>query len=128
MLEIDIQNLIRIKSSERGCRLFRNNIGALKDITGRIVRFGLGNDSKKVNEKFKSSDLIGITPVKITPAHIDSTLGIFTSIEVKASNWRYTNIQREQAQKNWLDLIITLGGFAGFANNPEALNHILRTP
>ena len=103
--------------SQRGMRLWRNNTGVAFDQTGRPVRFGLSNESAQVNAKFKSSDLIGITPVVIE----GRTVGVFTSLEIKHPGWKYTGGGRETAQKNWLDLVNSLGGIGKFITSLEDL-------
>lgn len=108
--------------------LMRNNSGALPDQTGRIVRFGLGNISKEHNKKSKSSDLIGITPVVITPDMVGKVIGVFTAIEVKDEAWNENKKldEHEQAQKNFIDWVLSLGGYAGFANSVDKLTKIFR--
>ena len=115
--EAVVQQAIRLESSRRGMRLWRNNNGACVDNTGRMVRYGLGNDSSKVNKHIKSSDLIGITPVQVA----GRTLGIFTSIEVKRGGWKYKGTAREKAQLAWLELVTALGGIGKFAAGTEDL-------
>lgn len=117
--EAAIQQQIRVDSSKHGVRLWRNNNGATLDETGRMIRFGLGNDSPKINRVLKSSDLIGITPVTVTPHMVNSVVGVFTSIEVKASGWKYRGTDREKAQLAWLNLVLSLGGRAKFASTRE---------
>ena len=108
--ESNNQQSLRLYWSQNHGRLWRNNVGA----EGRL-RYGLANDSKQLNQKLKSSDLIGITPTLITPDLLGKTLGVFTSIEVKAYGWRYrANDERAAAQLRWLQLIYGLGGIAGF--------------
>ena len=119
--EAKVQQTLRLEAAKRGIRLWRNNNGACKDITGRMVRFGLANDSKKVNARIKSSDLIGITPIKVSQTDVGHTFGIFTSLEVKKSNWEYTDTTREKAQLAWLELVATMGGIAKFVNKKEDL-------
>lgn len=115
------QQLIRLEAPKRGMRLWRNNNGATKDETGRLIRYGLANDSTAMNKVIKSHDLIGITPVTITPAHVGMVLGVFTSIEVKRPGWSFKGTARELAQLKWAELIISLGGISKFATGPEDL-------
>ena len=116
MLEIELQKLIQLEASKQGIRLWRNNIGATYDQTGRFIRYGLANESAAVNHNLKSGDLIGITPRIIGPEDVGQTLGQFTSIEVKKPGWVYTGTARERAQQAWIDLILRLGGIAKFMN------------
>jgi hypothetical protein len=99
------QAAIREAAAYIGITLFRNNSGALPDKTGRIVRFGLHNETAQANAAAKSSDLIGW--------HEPS--GRFVSIEVKAPGWRGPRTDRELAQQRWIDAVRRAGGIAGFA-------------
>ena len=119
--EAEAQQRIRLRASELGIRLWRNNCGACQDVTGRHIRYGLANESKKLNKKIKSSDLIGITPYIIQAHDVGKVAGLFTSIEVKKPGWEYKGTEREQAQWNWLALVGSLGGRAMFATGPEVL-------
>lgn len=115
------QSAVRLEASEKGVKLFRNNVGVLEDKTGRPVRYGLGNDSPKMNEVIKSADLIGVRPVVILPHHVGHTFGQFVSREIKAPNWQYTGGGREPAQLAWANLINANGGDAAFATGPGSL-------
>jgi hypothetical protein len=112
--ESDVQTAIRVAASEKGMRLWRNNVGATYTKEGRFLRYGLANDSKSVNEKIKSSDLIGIRPLKIRPEFVGATFGQFVAMEVKRGDWRYTGTKREVAQMRFLTLVASLGGDAKF--------------
>lgn len=105
---------VRLQHARAGVPLWRNNVGALQDPTGRWVRYGLCNDSKALNEKVKSGDLIGCKPVVITQQMVGQRIGQFVSRECKAPGWRYSATDREQAQLAWAELILSLGGDAGF--------------
>lgn len=121
MKESDLYKPIQAAASAQGRRLWRNNCGAFQDETGRWIRYGLANESKQMNQEVKSGDLIGITPIIITPAHVGTLMGIFTNIEVKPAGWHYTGAPREAAQKAFIDLVISMGGIAGFVTGPEGL-------
>ena len=58
MIETDVNATIRIEGAKRGLILWRNNSGAFENKAGRWVRYGLANDSQRVNNLLKSSDLI----------------------------------------------------------------------
>lgn len=113
--EAGAQVEVRLEAARAGIHLWRNNVGALQDQQGRWVRYGLANDSKALNERVKSADLIGIRPVTIASHMIGWRIGQFVSREIKAPGWRYTGTQRETAQLEWLTLIASLGGDAAFA-------------
>lgn len=126
--ESTVQQEIQVQAKYFNCDLMRNNSGALKDDTGRTVRYGLGNISKSHNDKIKSSDLIGFTKVVITPDMVGKTIAIFTAIECKEENWKDDKKldARETAQQAFINWIKANGGFAGFAQNIDKLKTILR--
>ena len=118
MSELDVQQQIRLESGRRGTPLLRNNSGASFDKNGRLIRFGLGNDSDKINKVFKSSDLIGIWPVVVTPDMVGKTLGVFFAVEVKAPGWKLrAGDERAQAQKNFGEWVKRHGGHFVFATD-----------
>jgi hypothetical protein len=119
--ESAVQSLVRLEASRLGARLWRNNVGAGYLDNASFIRWGLANDSERINQKIKSSDLIGIRPVLIGPEHVGRTLGVFLSREVKEAGWHYTGTAREKAQLNWLELIASLGGDAAFATGEGTL-------
>lgn len=112
--ESDAQDAVRLAARRAGVVLWRNNVGAGKLDNGSFIRWGLANESKQMNERIKSGDLIGIEPLLITPAHAGLTIGRFVSAEVKAPGWRYRGTPREVAQRAWADLVLSLGGKAIF--------------
>lgn len=127
-MESEVQQHIQMQAMHYGCTLMRNNSGALPDQNGRPVRFGLGNVSAKHAETFKSSDLIGITKIVITPDMVGKTIGVFTAIEVKDESWNSQKKldKRETAQNNFIQWVISMGGIAGFANSVDNLKQIFR--
>lgn len=78
------------------CRVFRNNVGALPDKVGRLVRYGLA---------IGSSDLIG------------SAFGIPIAIECKAPGWVYKGTEHEKEQQAWIRVVESLGWVGGFAQS-----------
>jgi hypothetical protein len=112
---------VRLEASEKGMRLYRNNVGACYDDKGNFIRYGLANDSEKMNKLIKSGDLIGIRPVLITPAHVGHTIGQFLSRECKSGGWRWSGTDREIAQQNWINHVNALGGDAAFCNGRGSL-------
>lgn len=111
--EAAIQNIVKLEASEKGCRLWRNNVGAYRN-GANFIRYGLANESSAVNRVIKSADLIGIRPVVITPQHVGHTIGQFLSREVKRNSWHFHDSEEEKAQLRWIDLVTALGGDASF--------------
>jgi hypothetical protein len=105
MNETNLMNTILL--ANHGCRLFRNNTGAIKDQTGRLVRFGLCKGS---------SDLIGFKPVTITPEMVGRTVAIFTAIEVKTPGGKPT-----PEQLHFVKRVKDHGGIAGIARSVEEM-------
>lgn len=114
--ESGVQSRIRLDAPKFGVTLWRNNSGAAVDDTGRHIRYGLGNDSKRVNESFKSSDLIGINHV-----------GRFVAVECKAPGWKFSqNDERAVAQARFLAHVRASGGIAGFCQSLEDFHALVR--
>ncbi len=126
MSEANSQSLIRLSAASADCPLWRNNSGACKDVNNRMIRYGLGNDSKNINEVWKSSDLIGITPITIQSHHVGRLLGVFTALEIKHSGWNGVKNDRERAQMNFLNDVISHGGFGAFCRSSEEYVRLLK--
>jgi hypothetical protein len=117
---------IRLAAGRAGVPLFRNNSGAMTDQTGRLIRFGLGNESPALNKVWKSSDLIGILPVLVQPSHVGQTLGVFLAVETKKPGWRLTpGDKRGQAQAAFLQSVRGFGGVGGFCCTAEDFAKLL---
>lgn len=112
------QSLVRLEAPHFGVWLTRNNVGALLDTTGRPVRYGLANESAQQNAVIKSSDLIGIRSVTITPQHVGHVIGQFVAREMKESTWNYKGNKHEKAQRAFIDFINSKGGDAAFCTGP----------
>lgn len=111
-----VQETARLQASQMGWRLFRNNKGVLPDARGVPVRFGLCNDNEKLGKRLRSSDLIGIRPVIITPDMVGSTIGQFVAREIKKAGWKYKGTEHEEAQLRFGEIVIGLGGDFKFWN------------
>lgn len=119
--ESAVQAAIRLEAPSKGVYLMRNNVGAFIDSRGVPVRYGLANESKAMNERIKSSDLIGWRGELITPQHVGQILGRSVMRECKKVGWRYTGDPHEVAQLNFLLLATASGCDASFATGPGTL-------
>lgn len=120
--EAVVTSQVRLLAAQLGIDLWRNNSGGFYDENGRFVRYGLGSFTEQ--QGLASSDFIGIRPVLITPELIGSVLGVFTAVEMKKPNWKPD--KRSSYQKNFIDLVNSKGGYAGFAENIEQFKRIIR--
>lgn len=116
-----VQSAVRLEAPHKGVWLGRNNVGALQDVTGRVVRYGLANDSAALNKQVKSGDLIGWRRVTITPDMVGAVIAQFVSRECKRPGWTYGGDDHEAAQLRWAHLVLADGGDAGFATGPGSL-------
>lgn len=119
--EARVQSQVRLAAPHADMKLWRNNVGAIKDDRGVPVRYGLANDTPALNKRLKSSDLIGWRRLVITPAHLGTTVAQFASLECKHEGWAYRGDEREEAQQRWLGLVAADGGYARFITQPEQL-------
>lgn len=104
--EANIQKEIMLALSQAGCTVFRNNTGAYKD-GDRYIRYGLA---------VGSSDLICITKN-----------GVFMAVEVKKQGWKIPKNpdKRIQNQINFINIVKSKGGIAGFATSAEEAIRLL---
>lgn len=120
--EAKVQAEVREKASQLGWRLWRNNVGVFVDERGVPVRYGLANESSAMNKVVKSSDLIGLRPVVITPDMVGQTIGQFVAIECKHGEWSMReNDKHAGAQKAFIEMVKKLGGHGLFATDKEQL-------
>lgn len=105
MRETKYQSIIRAQAARAGVWLYRNNVGACIDQTGRRIQFGLCPGS---------ADLIGWTPVVVTPDMVGKTVAVFTSIELKSINGRVSDTQQA-----WCKAVLRDGGIARIMREPE---------
>ena len=116
MSEAAVSQRVRLAAASQGILTWRNNVGAMQDESGRVVRYGLCNDTAELNRKIKSADLIGIKPVTITPAMVGGVIGQFWSREVKRANWSWSGDAHELAQAKWMEIVLSAGGDAAITN------------
>ena len=93
MKESDLLHDILLAAPTFGARLFRNNVGTLRDVRGNYIKYGLA---------IGSSDLIGWTKI--------NGRAIFTAIECKLPGKRPT-----AQQQQFLDAVTAAGGIATVA-------------
>lgn len=128
MLESSVQQRTRLELARIGALCWRNNVGACEDRTGRIIRYGLCNESAQMNRSLKSSDLVGVIPVVITPEMVGRTIGVFAAVECKSSDWHMTTSDhRAQAQQRFINLVRSVGGVGGFVTDPAQVHTLLDT-
>lgn len=109
------QSVARLQAAQQGAILWRNNVGACMDAErGRMIRYGLANESKAQNLVFKSSDLIGLRAVTVTPSMVGTVIGQFVAREIKAPGWKPSGSAREVAQGSFISTVNALGGDAAF--------------
>lgn len=101
MKEKDIQQLVRLKASQLGAILWRNNQGAYKTKEGHYIKYGVCNPG--------GSDLLGIFK------------GKFLAIEIKQPGKKPT-----PEQQLFLDVVNKNGGIAAVITNPDQLEEILK--
>jgi hypothetical protein len=106
-----IQAEIQLAAGNGPARLWRNNVGALRDAQGQLVRYGLCPGS---------SDLIGFRTITITPDMVGQRVAVFTAVEVK------DQARATEQQQAFIRLVQQAGGMAGVARSvPDGLS-ILR--
>ena len=110
------QASVRLAAANAGWLLWRNNVGATYTDTGAVLRYGLANETKAMNQQIKSADLIGLRPVQIDATHLGRTMGQFVAIECKREGWAPgARSGREAAQSRFLALVESCGGYGRFS-------------
>lgn len=110
MAEATLVRKILLRASAMGMRLFRNQVGRYHLPDGRWIASGLC---------VGSSDLIGWTPVVVTPEMVGRTVAVFTAIETKVGDNDPTT---EQA--NFIAVVVASGGFASVARSVADLETV----
>lgn len=109
-----VPQILRLHAARRGLALWRNNCGACQDRAGRVVRFGLGNESAELWETWKTGDLVGVGP-----------RGLFTMVECKPPGWRGPHTPHEMAQARAIETVAALGGLAGFCTGVDDYERLI---
>ena len=100
MTEAELMREIQLFLSNKGHRVFRNNIGVCKDERGNYIRYGVCNPG--------GSDLIGWTKE-----------GKFLAVEVKSAKGRLT-----ATQESFLEAINKAGGIGICARSVQDVSQI----
>ena len=104
MTEKSIQQLIRERAAKLNIRLFRNNVGVLRDDLGKYVTYGLC---------VGSSDLIGDCPV--------NGIAVFLAVEVKRPGGKVT-----VEQHAFISSVNARGGIALSCDSVESFESQLK--
>lgn len=117
-------NRILLAASRAGATLWRNSVGlgwvghVVRRIANRLVlenprpiHAGLCKDS---------SDLIGFTPVVVTPEMVGHTVAVFTAMECKLRTGRAS-----PGQLNFIQVVQDAGGIAEVVKTPEQASEIV---
>jgi len=109
----------QVQASKMGGRLWRNHKGAAVLQDGTFMRYGILNESKRISDEIKSSDLIGEYPLLITPEMVGTTIAQLWLVEVKEPGWHFTGDAHEMAQLKFLEFGLAAGARACFATSEE---------
>ncbi len=107
MSESSYSRRLLLRVSERGLRMFRNNVGMLKDRFGNWIKYGVCNPG--------GSDYIGWKSVVITPEMVGCKVAIFAAMEVKAVDGKAPT----DDQSDFLRAVRDAGGIALLARESE---------
>lgn len=117
--ESGVASRVRLAEAKAGNRIWRNNVGAVQTDDGRHLRYGLCNESAKMNKSIKSSDFVGIYKRLIMPSDVGHYIGQFYAIETKRAGWVYSGDEHERGQLAFLTLVNSLGGIGKFSTGEE---------
>jgi hypothetical protein len=121
----DLHREIMLALGAGAARLFRNNVGMgwagapiLRREDGAVVV----HNARPLHAGLcdGSSDLIGWRATLITPGMVGQTVALFVAIEAKTGKARAT-----PKQKQFIEVVTSMGGLAGIARNVEDARFIL---
>ena len=128
--EKDIERTLILHASQCGSVIFKNEVGAAWQ--GEIDRNNSVIPQRIVLKNCRrvtyglctgSSDLIGWTPVTVTPDMVGKKIAVFTAVEVKLNkNGKY---KATDDQKRFISAVLNNGGFAGVADCKKDLEDII---
>ena len=128
MSESELQREIMKAVTDAGGRVFRNQVGM--GWYGHMVQSDAKEGHTIVLTGARplyaglcvgSSDLIGWTPLVITPEMVGMTIAVFTAIEVKSKTGRPT-----VEQLNFIDKVRAAGGLGGIVKSIEDAAKIIK--
>lgn len=93
--------------SAAGARVFRNNVGMLRDARGQWIKYGVCNPG--------GSDCVGWMSVTVTPEMVGRRVAVFTAIEAKV------DAAVTEEQRNFLRQVSDAGGIALVVRNEGAI-------
>jgi hypothetical protein len=115
---------ILLATSRLGARLFRCNTGQgwVGKVVGRTSSTITLRDPRPLHAGLVEggSDLIGWTPVTITPEMVGQTIAVFTAVEIKTGR-----IPTTRAQGNFIERIREAGGKAGVVRTVPEAEHLV---
>lgn len=129
--EFKLYGPIQIEASKLGARLFRNNVGTgLQYVSPAPPGWRPPEFLKPFTYGLPtgSADLVGWTPVTITPDMVGKTLAVFASVEVKDETWKRPRSYDLGPQAAWARTINEAGGRAGVAQSVAGAGVILKPP
>ncbi len=106
--------LLKLAAFKPHVKLYRNNVGTLRDRFGNYVTYGLCNGS---------GDLIGYRSLIVTQAMVGTRIAQFVSIEAKSARG-----QLRESQRVWMEQCRAAGALAVCVRSVEDLDAALRNP
>ena len=129
--EKDVERTLILHASQCGSVIFKNEVGAAWQ--GEIDRNNSVIPQRIVLKNCRrvtyglctgSSDLIGWTPVTVTPDMVGKKIAVFTAVEVKKN--KFGKYRATEEQKHFISAVQANGGIAGVADCKADLERILR--
>ena len=116
--ESNDRNRLLKHTAAKGIRLFINRVGKgwVGIVTARTANTITLQQPRPLEAGFGkgTSDLIGCTPITITPEMVGRTLAVYTAVEVKSEHGRAT-----AEQLNYIKMVKQWGGIACVARSAD---------